>query len=348
MPNLHALHKQLQSQIQGVTPGLVLRAYKKGKCVADLQVGEVFPYYDLASLTKVVFTMSIFMRALTQKRIDLQQLQEPVQKVLPWFQFRNIIVQNLLTHTSGLNAWLPFYKKTPLKKTRTERWENLKILINASSYEKTSQAVYSDVGILTLGHWLERVLQKPLLDLWSDWATEMGFQNLHFHENNVPIYKKTLYAPTEDCSWRKKILQGEVHDDNTWALGGVASHAGLFGGLDDLEIWAQHLRKSFYGQGKTLIDSKVTRLFCSRAISKEEGDWGLGFMMPTSGSASCGQYFHETSFGHTGFTGTSFWFDPKADFMVILLSNRVHPTRANRKFIELRPQIHNQLYEHLI
>src|SRR5690606_944047 len=149
------------------------------------------------------------------------------------------------------------------------------------------KAEYSDLGILTLGHWLERLLEKPLLTLWKEWGEEMGFKHLHFHENNVPIYKRQLYAPTENCPWRKKVLQGEVHDDNTWALGGVAPHAGLFGGLEDMEKWGLILRKSFYGNSKNPLNPSVTRLFCSRAIPKNHGDWALGFMMPTPGSASC-------------------------------------------------------------
>jgi CubicO group peptidase (beta-lactamase class C family) len=342
---IRTLHKTLQNEIQGVTPGLCLRVLKKGRVVCDLEVGDSYPYYDLASLTKVIFTMSAAMWALSKKEFSINVLTEPVQKSLPWFEFRNIIVQSLLTHTSHLNAWQPFYKTLKLENTKASRWENLKVLLNQSGHEPLNTAVYSDLGILTFGHWLERIQEKPLLSIWQSWSDSMEFEHLRFHDNNVPVEKRSLYAPTEDCPWRKKTLQGEVHDDNTWALGGVAPHAGLFGGLDDIEKWALQLRNSFLGTKKTLIDPKIARLFCSRSIPSSVGDWGLGFMLPTKGSASCGKHFHESSFGHTGFTGTSFWFDPKADFMVILLSNRVHPTRNNEKFKVLRPKIHDLLYE---
>jgi len=159
-------------------------------------------------------------------------------------------------------------------------------------------------------------------------------------------YAKNKYAPTERCAWRKRVLQGEVHDENAFALGGIAPHAGLFGRIEDVSQWALEIRKALNGQS-TMCEKKWLQKFVRRQIPAKQGDWGWLYMKPTRGQASCGRYFSSSSFGHTGFTGTSLWFDPKKDLIVVVLSNRVHPTRQNRAFVTLRPMIHDWVVQAL-
>jgi CubicO group peptidase (beta-lactamase class C family) len=138
-----------------------------------------------------------------------------------------------------------------------------------------------------------------------------------------------------------------VHDENTWALAGVAPHAGLFGTIDAVADWGLKLRAAVLNDSKRFGDPSMVRRFVKRQIPPRVGDWGLGFMKPSKGTASCGRYFSPQSFGHTGFTGTSLWMDPKNDVLVLIFSNRVHPTRKNSSFVGLRGSLHNWIVESL-
>jgi CubicO group peptidase (beta-lactamase class C family) len=157
--------------------------------------------------------------------------------------------------------------------------------------------------------------------------------------------KLSLYAPTEECPVRRKLVQGEVHDLNAWALGGVSTHAGLFGSIDDVGWFSLHLRSHLLGIARYSIRQKTAQLFAKRALPEGHGDWAMGYMMPTPGAASCGTYFSLDSIGHTGFTGTSVWYDPKMDLSVCILSNRVLYGADNKAFGKLRPEIHNWIVE---
>ena len=190
--------------------------------------------------------------------------------------------------------------------------------------------------------------KKNILDVWLDVKEKYyPHSTLDFIINNIPQFDENFYAPTEFCPVRKKVLKGVVHDENTWALGGVSTHAGLFGSIDDMGWYMLHLRSQILGIAKYFIKLKTTQAFVKRARPEGRGDWSLGFMMPTPGKSSCGGYFSLNSIGHTGFTGTSMWYDPKSDLAVSVLSNRLVYGRENRSFVELRPLIHNWIVEGL-
>ena len=138
-----------------------------------------------------------------------------------------------------------------------------------------------------------------------------------------------------------------VHDENAWSIGGIAPHAGLFGGISDLESYGFLLRNIYLGRWNKLISAETLSLFAKRSLPKNCGDWGLGFMLPSLKGSSAGDLMSRKSIGHTGFTGTSFWMDLEKDLFVSLLSNRVHPTRDNKGFVRLRPMIHNWVVEYL-
>lgn len=340
-----ALREQIGARIRDVTPGVVVRAYQAGRLVVDLGVGETWAYYDLASLTKIIFTVQTLMADFERGKWNLEST---LGQFLPWYPHPEVKIVDILTHSAGFVWWLPIHRELDLTKAPEQRRQQLKELLKESPLEKQDQSVYSDIGMLMLGFVLEEIHQKPLLEIWKD--TKAAFYDgttLEFHPNNEVRNRASLYAPTEECKWRNKLLQGEVHDDNTWALGGVSTHAGLFGSIDDMGWYLLHLRALLLGIGRSSIRSKTAKLFASRARPEGKGDWALGFMMPTPGSASCGNYFSLSSVGHTGFTGTSLWYDPKQDLAIAVLSNRVLYGRDSQGFKQLRPDIHNWVVEGL-
>ncbi len=333
------LHSALLPAIEGVTPGVTLQVHLRGRLRADLQIGKCYRFYDWASLTKIVFTVSQMMRAFEEKRVDLNKT---VVNYLPDFPSPKVKIVHLLTHTAGFEPTYPFYLELKRQQPLFS-WRELRgLLFERTSPKISSQSVYSCLGFLTLGLILQEVNEESLSDLWKSFSRKLGLEETHFHRHNRPVYDRKLYAPTSYSSWRSKILQGEVDDDNAWALGGVSTNAGLFGPIEDLSRWGLELRKGFVlGKRSRLGSPSTVRKFCRRATERKVGDWALGFMLPSKDFSSSGRLFSLRSVGHTGFTGTSLWLDPKRDLLVTILSNRVHPDRENTSFRALRPIIHN-------
>lgn len=339
------LSQLIEPELTDVTPGVQIRAFQAGKTVCDIALGSTYAYYDFASLTKVIFTVQGMMLAFDR---GFWNLKTSVKDVLPWYRHKTMI-KDLLAHFTGFEAWRPFYKSLDLKlSTELKREELQKMILELDPKLPVEKSLYSDVNFLLLGFILENLYQKNLLEVWNS-LKEIFYQGttLEFHRENQMPHRQTLYAPTEECPWRGRLLQGEVHDENTWALGGVSSHAGLFGTIDDLGWYALHLRSQLLGIARYEVKQKTAQLFARKAVEEGRGDWALGFMIPTPGQASCGQYFDLSSIGHTGFTGTSIWYDPKVDLAVCILSNRLVYGRENNRFKELRPKIHNWLVEGL-
>lgn len=333
---------KVKTAIQGVTPGVQVLAYHKGKKAISLDVGETYSFYDWASLTKVVSTISLCMKLVDSKKIDINH---SVKNYLPWLSLENP-VQEFMTHSAGMTWWVPLYKSIPTDIDLAERRYHLMKILRDFKSEKVEKAVYSDIDFWILGLLIEALESHPLDTLFDVLADQLRLKNTFYHRENKPRYRVEKYAPTEQCEWRGRIMQGEVHDENAWALGGVAGHAGLFGPIDDLMAWGLEIRRALRGESR-VWSQKTTKLFLSRHLEPRVGDWALGFMMPTPGVSSCGKYFSTSSVGHTGFTGTSIWFDPKKDVIVAILSNRVHPTRRNEEFKKLRPQLHDWVMEEL-
>lgn len=337
------LLEKIEPALAGAAPGVVVQVYAKGQKKVDLQVGTTFAYYDLASLTKMIFTVQAMMLAYDR---GLWTLNDKVKEKLPWFSHDNVMIRDLLSHSSGLVWWLPFFEKIDMQTSELNRWTESARIIRDLRLEDNAVSVYSDVGFITLGHLLETMFDRPLIETWNE-VKERFYpkSTLNFHPHNQPVFRQTLYAPTERSEWRKKTIQGEVHDDNSWSFGGVSTHAGLFGSIDDLSSAGLFIRGQLQGLAKTQVKQKTAKRFATRARPEGKGDWALGYMMPTPGNASCGSMFSTNSIGHTGFTGTSFWYDPQDDLFVSILSNRVFLGRDNKAFAQLRPKIHNWIME---
>ena len=339
------LAKQISENIASAAPGVQIQVHQMGKKVCDFSVGETYPYYDLASLTKIIFTVQAFIQAFEDEKWNFKT---SVQEFCPWFPHPEVLIADCLTHSSGLSWWEPIYQNLDLNTSRLNRWTEGARILRSLEVNRTDQSVYSDIGFILLGHVLESMHSLPLTEIWSRLKGEFYDRStLDFHEDNKPKNPAKFYAPTERCQWRGKMIQGEVHDDNTWALGGVSTHAGLFGSIDDLGWFALYLRSQIKGISKTKIKQKTANLFASRAMPTGKGDWAFGYMMPTPGGSSSGNYFSQSSIGHTGFTGTSLWYDPAQDISIAILSNRVFLGRENKEFSVLRPQIHNWIMEGL-
>lgn len=339
---LRRLKRELPD-ISEVTPGIVIDVHQKGKRKGLLHYGETYDFYDLASLTKIIFTGSACMHYFSDHKKDLKL---PISEHLDWSRSK-ITPAQLMSHTAGLEWWLPMYKslKGPMKPEL--RWAQMTRKLKKVKNKARAEAVYSDVDLWMLGAYMEAATELPLLKLWEKTQDRFGVKDLWFHPFNKPKFKRSRFAPTERCPWRHKVLHGEVHDDNTWALAGVAPHAGLFGPIEAVSAWGLELRKARLERSKKFGEPAMVKRFTKRQIPRSIGDFGYLFMKPTKGKASCGKYFDLDSYGHTGFTGTSYWMDPKADLQVVILSNRVHPTRDNKKFLELRPKLHNWVVEAL-
>ncbi len=160
-------------------------------------------------------------------------------------------------------------------------------------------------------------------------------------------YSKEEFAATEDCPWRKRVLQGEVHDDNAWTLGGYSGHAGLFSTAEEIYVMANMLREHYLGKRDDFFKPRTVREFFRRQDIVKGSDWALGWDTRALEGSSAGKHFSRDSVGHTGFTGTSIWMDLEKDVIAILLTNRVHPKRDNDKIKQFRPVFHDAVMEAL-
>jgi len=274
--------------------------------------------YDLASLTKVVGTTTAIMVLYDQGRIDLDA---PVSRYLPDFAGGlkdQVTIRHLLTHRSGLPAGRELWRiaKTPAQARAAVLATPVKCT-PGNCYE------YSDLGADVLGFVAEAISGQPL-DAFLDQSvfTKLGMVDTHFRLSDVDAART---APTEIAPPRGYPLRGEVHDENAWALGGVAGHAGMFSTASDLSVFAQMLLDGGTYNGIRVIADSTVALFTRRTAGHRALGWDT-----CDGGAGCGAHLSERAFGHTGFTGTSLWIDPDRQVFVILLTNRVHAAKARR------------------
>ena len=275
--------------------------------------------YDLASLTKVVATTTAIMLLYDQKKI---RLDDPVSKYLPGFRGggrERVTIRHLLTHRSGLPAGrdLRDLADSPVEARRV-------VIASRLEYQPGDYTVYSDLGPDLLGFIVEKVTQERLdRYLARRVYGPLGMTRTTFRP---PVAVRSRVAPTGS-----NIPRGTVHDRNARALGGVAGHAGLFGTAADLAVFAQMMLNGGTYNGVRIVRDSTVALFTRRSGG---GRRALGWDT-CSGGGSCGHYLSERAYGHTGFTGTSLWIDPDFDLVIVLLTNRVHPTVTN-DYLETR------------
>ncbi len=286
--------------------------------------------FDLASLTKVIATTTLAMRAVDRRLLDLEA---PLTRWLADWRGADraaVSVADLLEHASGLSAHLPFFRDC---RGRAEFERAISTL--PLEYVPRSASVYSDLGFILLGFILEEVYGSTLEAAFRAVAEQHDWGELRFRP---PAAWRGSTAPTEVDSWRGRLLIGEVQDENAWALGGVAGHAGLFGTVAAIGCFARTIAAGFRDR-PSVVQAETFRRFMTRSdVPGSSRALGWDTMLPTS---SCGTRMSKAAVGHTGFTGTSLWIDPQADLYVVLLTNRVHPTRANEAILRVRPALHD-------
>lgn len=309
--------------------------------------------YDLASLTKVMATTPAVMLLVADGKLSLDQ---PVVDVLPAFGERDkseITLRHLLTHSSGLRPWRAYYEDLLERERRrggvwlaTEAGREgivSRILRSAPVHDPGEASVYGDLGLIVLGEVAAEAAGEPLDSFCQRRIYEpLALSDTHF--NPVPFRgERARYAATEQCPWREKVLWGEVHDGNAWAMGGVAGHAGLFSTAADVMRFAEEMLAAERGESSVFQQQLAQEFFRRQEIPKGS-DWALGWDTPTAGRSTSGSHFPRRSIGHTGFSGTSLWIDLVNGTIIVVLSNRVHLV-AKRSRFELRPRIHDFIWE---
>ncbi|HEY6218688.1 MAG TPA: serine hydrolase, partial [Gemmatimonadaceae bacterium] len=291
---------------------------KLGWSSSDPRVDAQSTIYDLASLTKVVGTTTALMILYDDGKISLD---DPVSKYLPEFSGGDkdlVTIRLLLEHRSGLPAGRDIWRMASSPADARRAVLSTPLYFHPGRYYE-----YSDLGADVLGFVVEAAAGKPMDQFLSERVfTPLGMINTGYRPNDS---LRARIAPTEDNPPRGYPLRGEVHDENAYALGGVAGHAGLFSTAADLSVFAQMMLNGGEFDGKRLIADSTVALFTHRAAATRALGWDT-----CGGSGSCGKYLSDRAYGHTGFTGTSLWIDPDRQMFVILLTNRVHEPRAKR------------------
>ena len=274
--------------------------------------------YDLASLTKVIGTTTAVMILYDEGKIDLDA---PVSRYVPEFtggEKDRVTVRMLLEHRSGLPAGRDLWRIAHSPEEARAAAISTNLFAHPGQYYE-----YSDLGADMLGFTVEAITGKALdVFLQERVFTPLGMTDTHFRPD---ASLRGRIAPTEITPPRGYPLRGEVHDENAYALGGVAGHAGLFSTVSDLSIFAQMMLNGGSYDGTRIVADSTVQLFTRRAAGTRALGWDT-----CAGSYGCGQYMGAESYGHTGFTGTSLWIDPDREMFVILLTNRVHAARARR------------------
>ena len=355
---LAAVVEYLRTQVDSAFPGAVVAVGNHDHVALLAAVGHygvddprpmtTETVFDLASLTKVIGLTTACILLVDQKRLDLNA---PVQRYLPEFGGtgkEKVTIRHLLTHSSGLPAWRPLFRET-------ETREAALALVDTTPLDTVPGAryLYSDLGAIVLTQVVERIT-KTRIDQYLGTAVfkPLGMTTTRYLP---PAEWRDRIAPTEmDTVFRHRMIRGEVHDENTGRLGGISGHAGLFSTAGDLARFAEWLLEVREGRRRSeevggsrgrqspsssdllRLPPSLVEQFTRLQDLPPGSSRALGWDTPSEHS-SAGTKLLAHAFGHTGFTGTSIWLDPDRDLFVILLTNRVHPTRANTKILKVRP-----------
>ncbi len=346
-----------QAVTNKVFPGAVLLVSKKDGVelyeaygVAELGTRRAVTLqtvFDLASLTKPLATTLAVMMLVRQNRLGLEQ---HLADVLPAFGTTDkaaIKIKHLLFHNSGLPDYRPYYLQLERLPSGQRRDALHKLLVNEPLIHPIgSRVLYSDLGFMILAWLIEHSCGQRLDRFVSEKIYKpLGIDTLFFAAG-TGCQSRDMFAATEQCPWRNRLLVGQVHDENADVVGGVQGHAGLFGTAAAVQKLLFELLSVYHGDPRPrLFQTDLVRLFFKRLPGT---DRALGFDMPATKNSSAGNYFSTNTVGHLGFTGTSFWMDLNRSIIVVLLTNRIHPTRANETIKAFRPVLHDEVMRGLL
>jgi len=296
--------------------------------------------FDLASVTKVVATTAMAM--LVYER-GLLELDAPVAGIVPEFvsssndsRRAEVTMRMLLAHSSGL----PAYEKLFLKTQCASELLRLALTTDLAA-DPGSHAEYSDIGFIILGIALERLADEALDEFCRrEIFAPLSMTSTAF--NPPQALRKEIPPTADDRTFRRRIIQGEVQDENASVIGGVAGHAGVFSNASDVAKFAHAM---LCGGGPILRSETIT-FFTKRQSTPAATSRALGWDTPSAPSQS-GKYFGPASFGHLGYTGTSLWIDPKRQVSITLLTNRTWPDCSDRRIKDVRPRFHDAIIESL-
>ncbi len=292
--------------------------------------------FDLASLTKVLATMPLAMLAIDRGLLALDTLV--AERVPHWRSDDRApaTIADLLEHCAGLTPHLPFYRDHHGRADVEHSIATLPL-----EYPVATRSLYSDLGFMLLAWILEDALQSSIAASFSALAHAVGAPHMRFRP---AVDVRPRVAPTGHSAWRGRTLVGEVHDDNCAMLGGAAGHAGVFGTAGDVGAWARAWLGALSDAAPGVFGPEpLLRRFMQRsAVAGSSRALAWDTMLPTS---SCGTRISPDAVGHTGFTGTSLWIDPRRDLYIVLLTNRVYPSAENQAILRVRPRVHDAVID---
>lgn len=334
----------LQNEIDAEhIPGAVIHVSHQNEVILQESIGNrvVYPnkapmkldtVFDLASLTKVVATLPVLLKLIENGHI---RLDDQVVNFLPAFGNRNkdkVRIRHLLTHTSGLPSHREFFRES----LNTEQILN-RIYEEELETSIGEKVIYSDLGIIIL----YRIFETITGEKFEDYVQNQIFKPLCMNETGFnPNFQKERYAVTEFSEKLGDYKTGIVHDENTESMGGISGHAGLFSTVNDLAKYTSLIENDGVYGGNRIISKAAIELSRKNYTAFDTEYRGLGWILKSNSYSSCGDLFSTSSYGHTGFTGTSIWFDPEIKLHVILLTNRVHFGRKDA-ILRLRPRLHS-------
>jgi CubicO group peptidase (beta-lactamase class C family) len=331
---------------EGVFPGGQLAASIDGKRLASTAIGAIGPglgptdeavIYDLASLTKPLATAILFLRATERGRCALD---DPLSKQIPGAD-PSILAFHALEHSSGLPAHERFDRRLPIDLAPGSWAAHRHIVEDAARITREAapgeRALYSDIGYILLGAALESVYARPLSAAHNDLGTSLFYRDRRGPPAPPSIAPRSPIAPTEGSP-------GEVHDENARAMGGAAGHAGLFGTAEGILAICEDLVRAYHGQsGGLLAPGSVRQMWQPSRVKGSTRT--IGWDRPSAEGSSTGGRWPLRSVGHLGFTGTSVWIEPERALIVVLVTNRVCPTRDNDAIRRFRPLLYDAAWE---
>jgi CubicO group peptidase (beta-lactamase class C family) len=321
----------------------------RGETLCDAAFGSLMPGgppvmtdspFDLASITKL-FSGTTLLALIDDRRAALD---DPLVSIVPEFagqdsRRKDVTLRHLLSHTSGLPAHVSFRDEIGAAAVIA------RVCATPLVAPPGVEVTYSDLGFMLVGAVIERLIGGSLRDAISTIVTEpMSLFSVAF---NPGRNDRRRIACTERDPWRGRLLQGEVHDENAWSMGGISGHAGLFGNAGDVAALGELYRNDGAHGSMHVLTRHTARLATSEAASSDDERRGLAWALRSSAPQSCGSRFGPASFAHTGYTGTSLWVDPDRELTVALMTNRVYYSRDPQPIFDLRVAVHEAVIDDL-